>query len=259
MISVPLDLLLLKQMDKRIHVLIVDDDLEICDLLSDFLDKHCYRVTTCHNGDDMSSILGTEKVDLILLDLMLPGDDGFTLCRKIRERQATPIIMLTAMNSETDVVAGLETGADDYISKPFSPRQLLARIKAVLRRSRNAVLNTNQSDGKLLPLPQIKFKNWTLDQNKRRLLAPDGFVVPLSAGEFDLLIAFVNNPQRVLTRDQLLDLTREREAGPFDRTIDVQVGRLRRKIEDDPKNPEIICTIRGGGYQFSVDVELLSE
>ncbi len=249
-------------MDKRIHILLVDDDPDICQLLSDFLGKHCYRVSTCHNGDDMQIIHDREKIDLIILDIMLPGDDGFTLCRKIRETAATPIIMLTAVNTETDMVAGLETGADDYVAKPFSPRQLLARIKAVLRRSRQAITlppeTNNNTEGTLSPLPLIKFMEWTLDQNKRRLLTPDGLVVPLSAGEYDLLLAFVKNPQRVLTRDQLLDITREREAVPFDRTIDVQVGRLRRKIEEDPKNPQIIKTIRGGGYQFAtkVDVEV---
>ncbi|MCW5589333.1 MAG: response regulator transcription factor [Legionellales bacterium] len=246
-------------MDKRLHILIVDDDLEICQLLREFLEKHSYRVTVCHHGEDMLAVLGKDKLDLILLDIMLPGDDGFSLCRKIREKLTTPIIMLTAMNSEADVVAGLETGADDFVAKPFSPRQLLARIKAVLRRARNAILSDNPSDGKLIPLPRIQFRNWILDQNKRRLQAADGVVVPLSAGEFDLLIAFVNNPHRVLTRDQLLDLTREREAGPFDRTIDVQVGRLRRKIETDPKNPEMIKTVRGGGYQFCVNVDILSD
>ncbi len=246
-------------MDKRLHILIVDDDPDICQLLKDFLDKHCYKVSICHHGDEMRSLLAREKVDLVLLDIMLPGEDGFTLCRKIREKYTTPIIMLTAVNTETDIVAGLETGADDYVAKPFSPRQLLARIKAVLRRTTQQVMHPSDSDGKLMPLPIIKFINWKLDQNKRRLTAPDGLVVPLSAGEFDLLLAFVKNSQRVLTRDQLLDLTREREASPFDRTIDVQVGRLRRKIEEDPKNPKIIKTIRGGGYQFSAKVEIDTE
>lgn len=227
------------------RILIVDDDVEICNLLQKFLAQHGYKVLTANNGRQMQHMLSINKVDLIVLDIMMPGSDGLELCRKLRTKSGIPIIMLSAMGDEADRVVGLEVGADDYLPKPFSPRELLARIKALLRRAH----------GELPTAAQIKFDAWTLDRNKRHLVSPDGLTIPLSAGEFDLLVAFIEHAGRTLNRDQLMDLTRGREADPFDRTIDVQVGRLRKKIEKDPKNPELVITVRGGGYRFTPKVE----
>lgn len=232
------------------HILIVDDDREIRDLLARFLTKHGCRATAVADGREMKQALNEWAIDLIVLDLMLPGDDGLTLCRNLRTTSDIPIIMLTAMGEETDRVVGLEMGADDYIAKPFSPRELLARIKAVLRRGR--IPSDNGGDSQL-----FRFADWQFDLNKRELMSPDGVFVQLSSGEFELLSAFVTHPQRVLNRDQLLDLSRGREAQPFDRSIDVQVGRLRRKINDDASNPTLIKTVRGGGYIFTPEVEKL--
>ncbi|MCK4869553.1 MAG: response regulator [Gammaproteobacteria bacterium] len=227
------------------RILIVDDDVEICNLLQKFLTQHGYKVLMANNGRQMQHLLSINKVDLIVLDIMMPGSDGLELCRKLRTKSGIPIIMLSAMGDEADRVVGLEVGADDYLPKPFSPRELLARIKALLRRVH----------GELPTAAQIKFDAWTLDRNKRHLISPDGLTIPLSAGEFDLLVAFIEHAGRTLNRDQLMDLTRGREADPFDRTIDVQVGRLRKKIEKDPKNPELVITVRGGGYRFTPKVE----
>ena len=236
-------------MDSSPHVLVVDDDREIRDLLARFLAKHGYRVTTARDGREMRRALVDWRFDLIVLDLMLPGDNGLALCRELRADSDVPIIMLTAMGEEADRIVGLEMGADDYLPKPFNPRELVARMKAVLRRvdvRREAAVETG---GK-----QPRFADWTLDLATRRLISSDGVVVQLSTGEFNLLVAFVEHPRRVLSRDQLLDFARGRSAAPFDRSIDVQVGRLRRKVEADPKRPQIIQTIRGGGYMFTPEV-----
>lgn len=233
-----------------VHILVVDDDREIRDLLGRFLGKHGYRVTTARDGREMRQALNDWRIDLIVLDLMLPGEDGLVLCRELRAKSGIPIIMLTAMGEETDRIVGLEMGADDYVSKPFNARELLARVKAVLRRVRCAPAPTRAPGGAVLG-----FAEWKLDLDRRRLEAPDGVVVDLSAGEFDLLVAFAEHPQRVLSRDQLLDMARGREAVPFDRSIDVQVSRLRHKIERNPKEPELIKTVRGGGYLFTPSVE----
>ncbi len=230
------------------HLLVVDDDREIRQLVSQFLTRHGYRVTPARDGAEMLRVLETGKVDLIVLDLMMPGEDGLALCRRLRASPATqslPIVMLTAMGEETDRVVGLEMGADDYLAKPFSQRELLARIKAVLRRA-SAPPAPGGGTASLL-----RFEGWTLDLTRRELRSPDGVLVQLSAGEHDLLVAFAEHPQRVLTRDQLLDLARGRAAAPFDRSIDVQVSRLRRKIEADPAEPALIKTVRGGGYLFT--------
>ena len=235
-------------MDRIPHLLVVDDDREIRSLLSQFLTRHGFRVTGAKDGVEMMRTLDTARVDLIVLDLMMPGEDGLSLCRRLRatpETAQTPVIMLTAMGEETDRIVGLEMGADDYLAKPFSPRELLARIKAVLRRASGPPA-AGGATGKTLA-----FEGWTLDLAKRELRSPDGVLVQLSAGEYDLLVAFVEHPQRVLTRDQLLDLARGRSAVPFDRSIDVQVSRLRRKIEPDPADPAMIKTVRGGGYLFT--------
>jgi two-component system OmpR family response regulator len=232
------------------HLLIVDDDREIRDLLSRFLVKHGYRVDSAADGRAMDKLLKSGRFDLVVLDLMLPGEDGLALCRRLRVESQIPIIMLTALSEETERIIGLEMGADDYLAKPFNPRELLARIKAVLRRTAGASGRRADETG-----ASIGFAGWRLDAARRELTSPEGVRVELTAGEFDLLLAFAEHPRRVLTRDQLLDLTRGRMAQPFDRSIDVQLSRLRRKIEADPKNPEIIKTVRAGGYIFTHPVE----
>jgi two-component system OmpR family response regulator len=231
------------------HVLIVDDDSEIRDLLSRFLSKHDFRVTTAKDGREMDKALKDWAIDLIVLDLMLPGEDGLALCRRIRADSVIPIIMLTAMGEDVDRIIGLEVGADDYIAKPFNPRELAARIKAVLRRMTSPPVATAADVG----AAKLKFGDFELEQSTRTLRRGIENVA-LTAGEYDLLIAFVEHPRRVLNRDQLLDMARGRAAIPFDRSIDVQVGRLRRKIEIDAKNPMLIKTVRGGGYMFTPEV-----
>lgn len=235
------------------HILVVDDDSEIATLIRNYLEKHGFKVSVAANGREMQRILKLTNIDVIVLDIMMPGDDGITLCRRLRETSEIPIIMLSAAGEEADRVIGLEVGADDYLLKPFSPRELLARIKALFRRAQGEFALRRKA-AHIASMPNIYFQDWALDQNRRRLIAPDGVAVPLSAGEYELLLAFLENPRRTLTRDQLLDLTRGREALPFDRTIDVQVARLRKKIEKDAKNPLIITTVRGGGYQFNATV-----
>lgn len=232
------------------HLLVVDDDREIRDLLSRFLVKHGFRVSAARDGMEMRKILADWKIDLVILDLMLPGEDGLSLCRWLRGATKLPVVMLTAMGEETDRIVGLEMGADDYVAKPFNPRELLARIRAVLRRV----------DGGLQPSSPdaegtYRFAGFVLDAGARRLTGPDGDALELTTGEYELLLAFLDRPQRVLSRDQLLDLARGREAAPFDRAIDIQVSRLRRKIEADAQDPQIIKTVRGGGYVLAVPVE----
>lgn len=237
--------------EKSPHILIVDDDREIRDLLARFLDKHGFRCTPAADGREMRRQLADAKIDLIVLDVMMPGETGLQLCAQLRaEKQSglarIPIIMLTAAGDETDRIIGLEMGADDYLPKPFSPRELLARIRAVLRRGGDGSVagDTGQA---------LVFADWRIDLSGRRVSGPRGDV-DLSTGEFDLLVALAERPQRVLSRDQLLDLTKGRSAQPFDRSIDVQIGRLRRKIETDPAQPKFITTVRGGGYMFAAKV-----
>ncbi|MBP1150604.1 MULTISPECIES: response regulator [Methylocaldum] len=231
-------------MSKSPRILIVDDDRELRQLLSGFLARHGYRVDAAADGHAMARAMDVARFDLVVLDLMLPGDDGLALCRRLRATSNLPVIMLTALAEETDRIVGLEMGADDYVVKPFSPRELLARIKAVLRRTGGAP--SHASDG----AKTLVFDGWRLDLAKRELHSPEGVLMPLTSGEFDLLAAFAEHPQRVLSRDQLLDLTKGRIAGPYDRSIDVQLSRLRRKIEADPNDPTLIKTVRGGGYLF---------
>jgi len=245
-------------MNSSEHILIVDDDREIRDLLGRFLDKHGLRVTTAADGQEMKKALADWKIDLVVLDLMMPGEDGLTLCRNLRTHSNLPVIMLTAMGEETDRIIGLEMGADDYLAKPFNPRELLARIKAVLRRTVDRPVGKGAADEDVKSM-RYSFSDWILDVDKRALFSPSGALVPLSGGEFELLLAFVTHPGRVLNRDQLLDLARGREAQPFDRSIDVQVSRLRRKIEDDPKAPSLIKTVRSGGYLFATEVKKNAE
>ena len=239
-------------MDTNTHILVVDDDREIRDLLARFLTRHGMRVTTARDGAEMMRLLGERRIDLVVLDLMLPGEDGLTLTRRLREaRSNIPIVMLTAMGEDTDRIVGLEMGADDYVPKPFNPRELLARIKAVLRRVQSVA-----EDGAAAPHgAKLSFLGWSLDLATRDLTSPDGVMVSLSAGEFGLLQVFVEHPRRVLSRDQLLDFARGRSAIPFDRSIDIQVSRLRRRLGDDAKDPQLIKTVRGGGYLFTAEVD----
>ena len=235
------------------HILVVDDHQEIRDLVARHLKKEGFRVDTAAEGKAMWRVLADARIDLIVLDLMLPGEDGLALCRRLRAEKPTaaiPIIMLTAKGEEIDRVLGLEMGADDYMGKPFSPRELVARIKAVLRRSQGPAAAEEAEVAE-----RLRFAGWTLDVAARHLEAIDGTLVPLSTGEYDLLMAFVQRPGRVLNRDQLLDLTRGRSAAPFDRSIDTQVSRLRKKIEPDAKDPTLVKTVWGGGYVFTPAVE----
>lgn len=234
-------------MDQNTHLLLVDDDREIRSLVSQFLGKHGYRVTAAADAKEMDQALSRGDFDLAILDLMLPGEDGLSICRRLRADTRLPIIMLTAMGEDTDRIIGLEMGADDYLAKPFNPRELLARIKAVLRRAGPH----GEEEGETV---RYNFDGWDLDAGRRTLTGPSGELVELTAGEFDLLIAFLERPRRVLNRDQLLDITRGRLASPFDRSIDVQLSRLRKKIEPDQKNPTFIKTIRGGGYMLTLEV-----
>jgi two-component system, OmpR family, response regulator len=229
------------------HLLVVDDDRDICDLLSNFLAKHGFRVSVAHDGRTMTQALETARISLVVLDLMLPGEDGLSLCRRLRATSTLPVVMLTAIGEETDRIIGLEMGADDYIAKPFNPRELLARVRAVLRRTGAAPVAPAR--GRVL-----EFAGWRVDVARRQLFSPTGALVPLRAGEFDLLLALAERPQRVLTRDQLLDLSRGRAASSFDRSVDVQISRLRAKIESNPKEPDLIKTVRSGGYIFAAAV-----
>ena len=233
------------------HILIVDDQREICDLVQEYLSSEGYRVSTAHDGAGMRRVIAQDPVDLVILDLMLPGEDGLTLARSLREESSVGIIILTGRGETVDRIIGLEMGADDYLPKPFHLRELLARVKSVLRRA-----STRSDDRQTTSRPRARFAGWNLDLSTRELLSPSGEEVRLTTGEFDLLTAFVNNANQVLTRDRLLDLARNREAGPFDRTIDVQVGRLRRKLEEDPQRPTMIKTVRGSGYIFTPSVDV---
>jgi two-component system OmpR family response regulator len=241
-------------MEANPHILVVDDDREIRDLLARFFTKHNLRVTTARDGQEMMRLLGERRIDLVVLDLMLPGEDGLALTRRLRTSgSAVPIVMLTAMGEDTDRIVGLEMGADDYVPKPFNPRELLARVRAVLRRAQSG--GHGEGAAAVAPGSRVRFAGWTLDLASRDLLSADGVVVSLSAGEFDLLQAFVEHPRRVLSRDHLLDLARGRSAAPFDRSIDIQVSRLRRRLGDDARDPQLIKTVRGGGYLFTAEVE----
>jgi two-component system, OmpR family, response regulator len=231
------------------HLLIVDDDEDILSLLTTFFRKHSHTVTVAGDGAAMLAALDEHSIDLVILDLMLRGEDGLSLCRRLRATSHVPIIMLTAMADHTDRVVGLEVGADDYLTKPFDQRELLARVKAVLRRTvGNGAVATTETR------PALCFANWRLDVTRRELRSEDNTLVVLSGGEFDLLLAFAEHSQRVLTRDQLLDLSRGATHAAYDRSIDVQVSRLRYKLETDPKSPSLIRTVRNGGYLFAPKV-----
>jgi two-component system OmpR family response regulator len=239
-------------MEKARHLLIVDDDREIQTLLHDFLVRHGYRVSKAADGREMRRVLAQWPVDAVILDVMLPGEDGMSLCRGLRAQSANlSIIMLTAVADEADRIVGLEMGADDYLVKPFSPRELLARIRAVLRRS-SAPAGAGGADTR----EEVwRFDGWSLDMGRRELKAPDGIVVHLSTGEYQLLKLLLERPQRVIPREELLDLYKGDSSAPFDRSIDIQISRLRRKIEATGRDSSLIKTVRGVGYQFSAPVE----
>lgn len=230
--------------------MVVDDHKEIRDLVGRFLKQHGMRVSVASDGKTMRKTLSEHRINLVVLDLMLPGEDGLTICRNLRAESSIPVVMLTAMGEETDRIVGLEMGADDYIAKPFNPRELLARIKAVLRRAQSLPEEERYPKETL-----IAFDRWTFNIAKRQLQSSEGVVTPLSTGEFNLLVTFIHHPGHVLNRDQLIDLTQGRESVPFDRSIDTQVSRLRKRIEVDPKDPQLIKTVWGGGYVFTPEIE----
>lgn len=236
-------------MEPEAHILVVDDDGETRQLIAKFLRQNGYRVTAVRDGREMMEAVRTAPVNLVILDVMLPGASGLDLCRELRKTSSIPIVMVSAKGEETDRVVGLEVGADDYLPKPFTPRELLARVRAVLRRALASPNLGGQPPGRL-----VRFAGWTLDLLRRELTSPEGIAVDLSTGEYDLLLAFIEHPQRVLTRDQLLDLAKNRVSSGIDRTIDIQVSRLRRKIDSDPAAPPLIKTIRGAGYIFTPTV-----
>ena len=238
-------------METSDRILVVDDDLEIRNLLGEYLRKNGYNATLVADGKAMWEALARGAPDLIVLDLMLPGDDGLTLCRKLRAEAETPVIMLTARGEETDRIVGLEMGADDYLAKPFSPRELLARVKSVLRRARSLPRNLRADDAHM-----IAFAGWRLDVVGRHLMSKDSVVTALSGAEFQLLKIFLSHPNHVLTRDQLMMLSKGREADPLDRSIDILVSRLRQRLGDDATEAQIIKTVRGEGYLLAVPVEV---
>jgi two-component system OmpR family response regulator len=234
------------------HILVVDDDRDIRQLVCDYLLKYEYRVSAAANGAEMWKALAAHAIDLVVLDVMMPGQDGLSLCRELRARDEPqiPIIMLTALRDEMDRIVGLEMGADDYLAKPFAPRELLARIKAVLRRT--AMLPRNlQTDN---APPFIGFDDWRLDTRGRHLLDAEGTMVDLTGGEYRMLRVLLAHPHKVVSRDQLLSLTQGREADPFDRSIDLLVSRLRKRLRDDVKEPRYIKTVRNEGYVFCATV-----
>jgi len=235
------------------HILVIDDERDVRDIVVAYLGRHDMRVTAGCSGQEMFELFDREAIDLVLLDLKLPGEDGMQLAQALRSRATVPIVFLTGRGEEADRVMGLELGADDYVTKPFSPRELLARVRAVLRRYRvQATLPQRDNTRRA-----FRFSGWELNLRTRRLIAPDGGSVELSNGELSLLSALCQAPQRALTRDQLLSMSRLHEAEVYDRTIDVQVRRLRLKIEADPARPVLIVTERGAGYRLASEVETL--
>lgn len=241
-------------MATALKILVVDDDVEICELLQNYLQQQGYHVLFKHSGDGILSYIELEQIDLIVLDVMLPGEDGLSLCKKIRDHSDVMIIMLSAMGEDSDRIVGLEMGADDYLPKPFNPRELLARIKSLVRRTEGE-LGESRQQKQLEKVPAIEFGDWVIDRQKQQLISKDNVAIPLTKAEYNLLLAFVENANRVLNRDQLLNITHNRDAAPFDRTIDVLVGRLRKKLQDDLAEAKYITTIRGGGYMFNGEIK----
>jgi two-component system OmpR family response regulator len=229
------------------HIAVVDDHQEIRELVARYLGQHGYRVTVAESAAAFSALHESERFDLLVLDIMMPGEDGLSLCRELRTSSKLPVIFLTAVAEDTDRIVGLELGADDYLTKPFNPRELLARIRAVLRRSQTE----DRSTALLESGKRLRFGDKVLDVSRQEVTGADGVAVPLSSAEFRLLSVFLEHQGKVLSRDELLDLTSGREADVWDRSIDNQVSRLRRKVEDDPKNPGLIKTHWGDGYCFT--------
>ncbi|MCE8030076.1 response regulator [Halomonas daqingensis] len=236
-------------MQDATHVVVVDDHDDIRDLVREYLEHHGYKVSVAESGAALRQILERKNVDLIILDVMMPGEDGISLCKEIRTSEDIPIIFLTAMADDADRIIGLELGADDYLVKPFNPRELLARIRAVLRRATNS-----NSARTILNRRIVRIDHWKLDLGRQEIFGDDGVGIPLSTAEFRLLKVFIERPGLILSREQLLDLTAGRTADIFDRSIDNQVSRLRKKIEDNPKSPTIIKTHWGGGYSLCAEV-----
>jgi two-component system, OmpR family, response regulator len=235
------------------NILVVEDDRETRALIAKYLRTNACNVTTATDGREMARAMADQRVDLLILDLMLPGEDGLSLCRRIRAESQTPIIMLTARGDDVDRIVGLEMGADDYLAKPFNPRELLARINAVLRRHA-AAWTASSTEG----AAALAFLGWHIDFRRRELRNPEGARVAMTSAEFDLLRVFCERPGRVLSRESLLDLTQGRNAGSFERSIDVLVSRIRRKIEPDPRDATVIKTVRSGGYIFTPTVEVVA-
>ncbi len=235
-------------MEPTLHVLMVDDDRETRDLLTRFLDRHGLRTTAVRDGREARRVWPQANFHLVILDLMMPGESGLELARWLRSVSDVPIVMLTAMGEEADRIIGLELGADDYLPKPFNPRELLARIRAVMRRTQERTARAQAS------VSIYQFNGWTLETQRRRLLDPAGTEVPLTGGEFEMLMALAERANQVLTRDILMDLLRGRQTGPEDRAIDVAISRLRRKLEPGGGPPQLIKTVRGGGYVLAAEV-----
>ncbi|WP_374348129.1 response regulator [Chitinimonas sp.] len=237
-------------MSDPLHVLVVDDDVEIRELLADYLQRFGWSVTVAADAPSLDTALESHRYDVMVLDLMLPGEDGLSVCRRIRSKSSMPIVMLTARGGVMDRIVGLELGADDYVPKPFEPRELVARIQAVLRRTQAPRGEYSEPDADVLC-----FEGWQINRHLRQLMSPARLLVPLSNAEFRLLWAFIERPRQILTRDQLLDAARGRSAEAFDRSIDLLVSRLRQKLADDPKEPKLIKTVRGEGYIFDTKVQ----
>ncbi len=243
-------------MSSAVHIAIVDDEVDITQLLGNYLQSHGFRVTQLHDGRALMRLMPSDPPALVLLDLGLPGEDGFSIARQLREHWRCGLVIVTGRGDSVDKVVGLEVGADDYVTKPFDLRELVARVKAVLRRVVPAEAPAVAPSLRDAPAEALCFAGWSLDLAARRLASPEGVEVVLTSGEFDLLSAFAKHPGRVLSRDFLLGQTRGREAGPFDRTVDVQVGRLRKKLGDDGDDPKLIKSVRSAGYVFVPAVSL---
>jgi two-component system, OmpR family, response regulator len=237
-------------MSESPHILVVEDDRDISRLVGRYLRENDCRVSFAADGREMDECLASSRIDLVVLDVMLPGEDGLSLCRRLRAKSHLPVVMLTAKGDELDRIIGIEMGADDYLSKPFNPRELLARIRAVLRRTSLAAVSGPEAGTRLMT-----FDNWQLNCVARSLTNPEGSLVTLTSAEFDLLQALCERAGRTLSRDQLVDITQGRSAGAFERSVDILISRIRRKIERDPHRPEMIKTVRSGGYLFTPDVE----
>ncbi|SDR57401.1 two-component system, OmpR family, response regulator [Rhizobiales bacterium GAS191] len=231
------------------HILLVEDDAEISRMLQDALSESGFMASSVTSAEAMDTVLRHSDIDLVVLDIMLPGEDGLSICKRLRAKSGIPIIMLTALKEDVDRIVGLEIGADDYVTKPFNSRELIARIRALLRRSRS---DEFAPGGRTRPL---SFAGWRIDPTARRLENPDGVRIAMTGAEFDLLLAFCRNPGKVLSREQLLELTHSGLAGPIERSIDVHVSRVRQKIEHDARDPILLKTVRLGGYVFTPMVE----